>query len=44
MLQFEVDKETSATIEKAWQVIADFGEYAWIPGVDSFELEGSGNG
>lgn len=44
MPQFEVDKEINGSLEKAWEVIAAFGECGWIPGIESCELEGQGIG
>jgi hypothetical protein len=44
MPQFEVDKQISGSLEKAWGVLAAFGECGWIPGIEGCELEGSGIG
>ena len=44
MAQFEVDKEITGSLDAAWKVVAAFGECAWIPGIESCELEGDGIG
>ena len=44
MPQFEVDKEINGSLDKAWDVVAAFGECGWIPGIDGCELEGEGIG
>ncbi len=44
MPQFEVDKQIAGNIEKAWEILADFGSMSWAPGVESCEVEGQGVG
>ena len=44
MPQFEVDKEISGSLDKAWDLVAAFGDCAWIPGIESCEVTGEGIG
>ena len=41
MPRFEVDKEIEGSIDQAWSLLADFGGTAWIPGIESCEVEGA---
>jgi carbon monoxide dehydrogenase subunit G len=41
MPKFEVDKEIAGDIDQAWSLLADFGGTAWIPGIESCEVEGA---
>ena len=41
MPKFEVDKEIEGSIDQAWNLLADFGGTAWIPGIESCEVEGA---
>ena len=40
MPKFEVDKEIDGSVDQAWNLVADFGGTAWIPGIESCEVEG----
>jgi len=44
MIEVSVEREFEFSAEKVWAVFADFGNVAWVPGVEKVELEGEGVG
>ncbi len=44
MVEVVVDAEMDASAGALWGVVADFGNVAWIPGMDGVRVEGDGPG
>jgi hypothetical protein len=44
MIQVSVSGEISAPVDALWKVISNFGEVAWMQGIDRVEVEGEGVG
>ena len=44
MTQVSVSADFDVSSDRLWQVVADFGNVAWIPGMGSVRVEGDGPG
>ena len=44
MGEYTVEEEVGVGADRLWEVIADFGNVPWIPGVSQVEVEGEGPG
>lgn len=44
MGEYTVEEEVGVSAERLWELIADFGNVAWIEGIDKAEIEGEGPG
>ncbi len=44
MIDLTVQKEIDVPAHKAWELIADFGNISWAPGMDEVEVIGQGVG
>lgn len=44
MIDLTVQKEVPVAAAKAWELVADFGNISWAPGMDKVEVEGQGVG
>lgn len=44
MIDLTVTRTINASIDKVWEILADFGDLSWVPGADDVEAIGSGVG
>ena len=44
MIDLTVQKEIPVSAARAWELLADFGDISWAPGMDNVEVEGQGVG
>lgn len=44
MLNVRVERDVPIATETLWQVLSDFGNLSWAPGIERLEVEGEGPG
>ena len=44
MVELNVIRKISATLDSVWAVLDDYGNLSWIPGADNVEVIGEGVG
>ncbi|MBW2386601.1 MAG: SRPBCC family protein [Deltaproteobacteria bacterium] len=44
MVEVNIEREYEFAADVVWDVIADFGNVSWVPGIEKVELEGKGVG
>lgn len=44
MIDLTVQKEIAAPATRAWELLSDFGDISWAPGMDNVEVIGQGVG
>lgn len=44
MVEVSIERDYEVAAERAWALIADFGDVSWVPGIEKVEVEGDGVG